>query len=73
MSAATTVGRAETRWPAVAGWVFTGLAVLFAWLVYWGLGPAAEVGRMVGAVRDAGALARRHVAAPRSSTTSRSR
>ena len=44
MSAVTTVDRAEARWPAVAGWVFTGLAVLFAWLTYWGLGPRPKTG-----------------------------
>jgi hypothetical protein len=40
MSAAATVGRAEPRWPSVAGWVLTFLAVGLAFLVYWGLGPS---------------------------------
>jgi hypothetical protein len=40
MSAAVAVGRAEPRWPSVAGWVLTALAVGLAFLVYWGLGPS---------------------------------
>jgi hypothetical protein len=39
MSAAATVGDAPPRWPSVAGWVLTALAVALTFFVYWGLGP----------------------------------
>jgi hypothetical protein len=41
MSAAASVSEAHPpRWPSVAGWVLTFLAVGLAFLVYWGLGPS---------------------------------
>jgi hypothetical protein len=42
VSAAVSAAGARPRWPALAGWILTFLAVGFAAWVYWGLGPRAK-------------------------------
>lgn len=39
MTAATSADGGRARWPSVAGWLLTAIAVGFAAWVYWGLGP----------------------------------
>jgi hypothetical protein len=39
VTAAARAGSARERWPVLAGWLLTALAVGFAAWVYWGLGP----------------------------------
>ena len=42
MSTAVSAAGTRPRWPALAGWVLTVVAVGFAAWVYWGLGPRAK-------------------------------